>query len=85
MLKYSPNSTPEKPIGQVLTLQGHFEMDSESNGLLVEVRNWEGVITDSELAEARRRVKGTIKAGRDDGEEAGWAVLDFMLQELVRS
>jgi hypothetical protein len=65
---------------QILTIQGHPELDREMTSFLMHLRLKNERVTPEEIVEAWERVEGTDGLEEGDNERAGWGVLEFMLQ-----
>jgi hypothetical protein len=79
MIKYRDNQPGRDPVGQVITMQGHTELNRDLTAFLMEIRLKSEKLSDSEISEARKRVDGISGYGGADEDIAGWAILDFML------
>ncbi|ODO05880.1 hypothetical protein I350_04941 [Cryptococcus amylolentus CBS 6273] len=81
-LKPHPSSTPEHPLAQVLTIQGHPEFTPSIVGHIVNARAATGVFNDEVTKEARRRAGGKDGTGGEGFGRIGWAVWRMLLQDL---
>ncbi|GMK56189.1 hypothetical protein CspeluHIS016_0300290 [Cutaneotrichosporon spelunceum] len=81
-VKKHPASTPEKPLAQILTIQGHPEFTPGIVSSLVEMRAAAGVFNTDVAAEARRRLGGKDGSGGEGEGRLGWAIWRVMLQDL---
>jgi len=81
MIKYRDNQPQpgSDPVGQVITMQGHLELNTDLTAFLMEIRLKSETLSEDEIAEAWKRVEGVDGSGGADEEIAGWAMLDFML------
>jgi GMP synthase-like glutamine amidotransferase len=80
-VKHHAASTPDKPLAQVLTIQGHPEFFPELVSLMVDARS--GLIfNEEETKEARRRLPGKDGSGGEGEGRIGWAIWRVMLQDL---
>jgi hypothetical protein len=79
MIKYRDDQPGRDPVGQVITMQGHTELNRDLTAFLMEIRLKSEKLSDSEISEARKRVDGISGYGGADEDIAGWAILDFML------
>lgn len=73
-------NAPACPQAQILTIQGHPELNKEMTSFLMHLRLKTERVTAEEIDEAWERVEGTDGLEDGDNERAGWGVLDFMLQ-----
>jgi hypothetical protein len=80
MIKYR-DDLPER--GQVITMQGHVELNTDLTAFLMEIRLKSETLSEDEIAEAWKRVDGVLGSAyrAADEEIAGWAMLDFMLAQ----
>ena len=83
MIKFRDDQPGRDPVGQVITMQGHPELTTDLTAFLMEIRLKSEVLSESEVAEAWRRVDGSSGTGGADEDIAGWAMLDFMLADLA--
>lgn len=83
-VKLHAASTPEKPLAQVLTIQGHPEFTPEIVHLMVNTRAEQGIFDGPTTAEARRRLGGKDGKGAEGIGRLGWAMWRVMLQELPK-
>lgn len=81
-VKLHPASTPERPLAQVLTVQGHPEFTPAIVNIMVDVRSSMGVFDDATTAEARRRLVGKDGSGGEGVGRVGDAIWRVMLQDL---
>ena len=79
MIKYTDDQPGRESAGQVITTQGHPEVTIDITAFLLEVRLKSEVLSESEIAEAWKRIDGVSGTGGADEDIAGWALLDFML------
>jgi hypothetical protein len=68
-------------VGQVITMQGHVELDTDLTAFLMKIRLTSETLSEDEIAEAWERVDGVLGSPLSGADEeiAGWAMLDFML------
>lgn len=81
-VKKHPASTPEKPLAQILTIQGHPEFTPDIVNRLVDLRSSAGIFDPEATAEARRRLGGKDGSGGEGEGRLGWAIWRVMLQDL---
>lgn len=80
--KKHPASTPEKPLTQILTIQGHPEFTPSIVSHITDLRSSTGVFDAEATAEARRRLGGKDGSGGEGQGRLGWAIWRVMLQDL---
>ncbi|WWC92435.1 uncharacterized protein L201_007393 [Kwoniella dendrophila CBS 6074] len=80
-IRYHPSSASNKPIAQVLTVQGHPEFTPGIVNHVIDARNASGVFNDEVTKEARRRAVGKGQGGEGFGR-IGWSVWRVLLQDV---
>lgn len=77
-VKHFPDSTSEKPLAHVLTIQGHPEFTPAIINHITDVRA--PIFGPEATVEARRRAGGKDGTGGEGHGRLGWAVWRVMLQ-----
>jgi hypothetical protein len=80
-VKHHPASTADKPLAQVLTIQGHPEFTPAIVNHIIDARAGL-VFAEDETKEARRRAPGKDGSGGEGEGRLGWAIWRVMLQDL---
>jgi hypothetical protein len=80
-LKNTTHPSNLKPSGQIITMQGHPELDRNMTAFLMGLRLKTEDISEEQVREAWKRVDGVDGVGGADEERAGWATLEFFLQD----
>lgn len=75
-------SSPDKPLAQVITIQGHPEFTPSIINHITDVRAGQGIFDPEVTAEARRRAGGKDGSGGEGEGRLGWAIWRVMLQNL---
>lgn len=83
-VKLHPASTPEKPLAQVLTIQGHPEFTPGIVQRMVNARAEQGIFDGPTTAEANRRLGGKDGSGAEGYGRLGWAMWKVIMQELPK-
>jgi hypothetical protein len=82
MVKYHPSSTEEKPLAQIITIQGHPEFTPSIVSHVVDLREGSGLFDPEMAKEAKRRMIGKDGTGGEGLGRVGWAIWRIMLQDL---
>lgn len=80
MVKLHPKSTPENPLAQIITIQGHPEFTPSIVSAVVDARSASGLFDTAATAEARRRQGGKDGTGGEGFGKVGWGIWRVMLQ-----
>ncbi|ORY32901.1 class I glutamine amidotransferase-like protein [Naematelia encephala] len=79
MVKHHPLSTPQQPIAQIFTLQGHPEFTPQIVESLVTARIAGAIFDSDEGKEAIRRTWGKDRQGGEGLIRVGWSIWRLML------